>query len=581
MDTPKLNIKGTQYEGMFSGSTFAPTTTGGITLAPTSAVNSYYGTNIPTTTNTPTAPTQTATPTVVTPTPPTVTPISPTSGLNLDARQIGLLKTNNPTLYNTLYGSTPAEVNVEDIGTTGITSNGVGNTGTTGLDASFDEAVTNAERDAATTAQEGTPMDARDTAFQNWLQASELLTGRATGEKEIKEGMGVFAEEEKAMEAKKAYEDAVIAQRRRIAEMRQNPEGMLAGALDASIQNYKYESDQNIADLAMTSYYSQGKYDMVTRMAQEAIDAQYKPIEALMTHYKDMYTLLGDDMTESEKMRFQYQLNVAEANITAVRDAKTEAVRAAGINGATPDVLSAIKNAQSVEDVWTAAGSYGIDPNLKLAQDKFAWDKWFAQTQLATKNAEEADAEGANMANLLRQTGKLSQAVGEALGNRVGLAAATGTIKGGWSGVGYAVPGAVAGAVIAGPVGAAIGTGAGWFGGAANAIRERENFENDIKLIYAAQALTELGKLGYSLAPITEREIEMVGSMASNLSSSVRIAEDGSVTISGSTSEFRKNLEELQTQLSNTMQTMKSDPTLARYLASMDDADITSAYNQP
>lgn len=575
---------------MFSGTAlnpgFNPSTSGSTPLlAPTQAVNDRYNTNYSTT-----APAST-TPVATNPSPSPAVAQTPTvtnakandTRINLNANQQAILKQKNPELYAKVYGSTPVEISATDIGSNPLKIGGVATPGPTGLDTEFDGTFRSAEQDALNKANgdtNATTTDARDLAIQNWMEASGLLVNRAAGEKDIKEKMGVYSAEETAMNAKKSYEEAVIAQRRRLAEMNQNPQGKSWGANAADMQNYKYESDQNIADLAMASYYASGDYERMTKMAQDAIDAQYKPIEALMTHYKDLYTMLGDDMTESEKMRFQYQLNVAEAGITAIRDAKTEAVRAASINGATPDVLSAIKNANTVDEVWASAGEFGIDPTLKLAQDKFAWDKWFAQTQLNAKNAETVETEGQNMANLLRQTGKLSQAVSEALNNKVGLGAATGVIKGPWGGAGYAIPTAIAGTAIGGPIGGALGFGAGWLYGGVNAVKARENFNNDIKLIYSAQALTELGKLGYSLAPITEKEIAIVGSMASNLSSSVQIGDDGSVTITGTTAEFEKNLNELQTQLTKTMNTMAKDPKLAKYLAEPDNADIVAAYNQ-
>jgi hypothetical protein len=212
-----------------------------------------------------------------------------------------------------------------------------------------------------------------------------------------------------------------------------------------------------------------------------------------------------------------------------------------------------------------------------------------ATQSAATTKAEQALLEdGQKKVSLYTQMAKIRDALGDANANKAGLNAATGAIKGPWGsiltgagaglGTGGAggllvgnVPGMIVGGVGGGIVGAA--------GGYAYGNTARQDFENDIKLIYSAQALTEIGNLGYSLAPITEKELEIVGNMASNLNSSVRIAEDGTISIKGSTKEFEKNMSALDAQMTKAMQQLEQDPTVALYLTHNDAAEIDAVVN--
>lgn len=444
----------------------------------------------------------------------------------------------------------------------------------------------------------------RDQAIQNYMQM--LSTGFDTSQ-ETKDLQTAAADAKLVLdnlntrmtEYEKETRDTEYA-------MLQNPEGKLAGALQAEVNNYKYEryaKKDGLADMAIAAQFALNNANFAYEIANNAVTAEKERYTSQMQGFRDLYTMLQNDMTESEQMQYASQLRMYESAVNDYTASKNAAMQRAQANGAPQEVVMAIKNAQSTEEVWASAGQYGIDPNLSLARDKHGWDVWYGQQQLAMNekklafdqwlagqslSQKEAEAQqqkfekqmkdGETVASLLRDAGKTQQAVKEALANKSGLAGSTGAVRG-WLGsaAGGALAGGLAGAAtgaVTGPGALPLGIGGAAIGGIWSGVTSRtarEDFQNDIRLITSAQALTELGNLGISLAPITNYEINLVGSKASNLASSVSIDEEtGEMTIRGSTKEFEKNLAALDEQLDKTITALSNDPNLQTYLLAND-----------
>lgn len=368
------------------------------------------------------------------------------------------------------------------------------------------------------------------------------------------------------------------ATRDEVMRMRENPEGKLAGALSAQIENFEYDrynGKDGLADKAIAAQYALNNAEYANRIAKDAVDAENNFYERQMNYYSKMYTALGNDLTSSEKAMLESDLRIKQFNVENLYNAKTAAMKAAEYHGAPAEVVLGIKNAQSPEEVWMRAGSYGVDPNLSLQRDKFAWDKWLAMERLKLTEAEtegkiskEQAEEQSNLKGALTQANKAYGAVQEALANKVGLNAATGQMKGGLQeGFKYGLG--------ASP----LGFGSGFAYGVVNARNAREDFESDIKQIVAGQTLGEFSKLGFSLAPVTEKELATVGSMADDLSAAYFLNEDGSVILRGSTGEWESNLLEYETQLEATIEALMNDPNIQNAMISTDLEAIEAEFN--
>jgi hypothetical protein len=496
-------------------------------------------TPIPTTQNmtpmptiTPTTPKPTVTPTAPKPTALTQ-PTAPR--VNLSADYQALLLKNNPTLYKSLYGSTPVEVNAGDVGTTGLN---VGNKGTDTTSSTFVDTTTNSAEQAlvqSQTEQEQTGVTGGNQDLANirdWMQ-QVFVQGQEFDPAKIKEEEGVYA----AKEELNAINNKIISEgkatRDRVMEMRQNPEGKLAGALQADIENYTYERADYMADLAISQMAAQGNYSGAYEIASDRIKAEEMRYDRQTSFLKDMYTMVQDDMTASEKMVFQSQLSMAEYGQKTYIDAKTTALQRAATNNAPYETLQAIKNAKNMDEVWLAAGQYGVDPEFQLAKDKYYYERDIAYKRLAIENAKNAgDITAKTAEKLIAQANseakynEMLEQIDSALGNTLGFNVATGKVKGAgasalfdWTSAGGYFPNKQA----------------------------QETFANSIDYVVSnltTQALAEAKSLGITFGALSNEEMKMLGGAADVLSAAW---DRESMTFRGTPTAIQKALDELYT----------------------------------
>jgi len=323
----------------------------------------------------------------------------------------------------------PVELAANDVGTAGVA---VANTGTTSdaLDDNLNASV-GVATDTETAEETIAPHDqALANLFQAFNEQQEFDPAA------IMKESGVYAQKERVNTLSKNYDTEVVNQRHTIQEMRKNPEGKLAGALEADIQNYKYESNQNLAEMAMELHYANADYEMVYNIAQDAINAQTDKFNQKLSFWGNMYSALKDNMTTEEKMMFESQLRQAEDAGKALMETKSTAMSRAAQANAPVEVMQAIKNAETPEEVWAAAGQYGADPSVGLAQDRFEWEQkkyWLDRALAQQLQAGEVTAQQAVEQSLRTQA--VSKVQGELdtlnriVGNTQGIIETAGTSR--------------------------------------------------------------------------------------------------------------------------------------------------------
>lgn len=478
--------------------------------------------------------------------------------------------------------SAPPEVNATTLGTENLTVPSAPTTNLTDQAAQLEASATNLQTETPE-ATGTTEPSTRDQVLQNLIdfQSDSLAVSPETQALQTESAIAQKAAKDLANDLT-AYAKQT---RENIMAMRRNPEGKSRGALESQMSNYEYErynQKDGLADMAIAAQYAQNNAEMAYNIAKNAVDAEDKQYNRTIDFYNSLYTMLGDDMTDSEAEAYQSTLRIYENEVKNFMDTKSAVLDLATANNAPLDVLKEIRSATSSDDVWIAARGYTKDPQLaiqegnlavswaRLAQDKENADRLYA-LELLKQNGDISAAEAEdkkNISNTIRETTKLLQATREAVANKSGLKASLGSMKNGWgSGLAYAVPSGIAGATggsVFGPVGTVVGgvTGfaAGGYSGAKGAQVNAEDFKNDIKTIVAGQALTELANLSVSLSPISNAEIQLVAAKASDLAGSFNQREDGSIELTGTEGEFISNLEEYQTQLVTALEALAEDP---------------------
>lgn len=370
-----------------------------------------------------------------------------------------------------------------------------------------------------------------------------------------------------------------------IMRMRQNPEGKTLGALEAEISNFeynRYNRKDGLADLAIAASYAQGNYQKAASEAQNAVDAEARNYERKMDFFQQMHSMLQNDMTESESQQFQSNLRLYENQVNQFNEAKSTAIERASQQNAPAEVLTAIKNATSIEDIWSNAGQYGEDPTLTLAKDKFAWDRQYAMMSLSLQQqlkagtlAQEEYTKAQGALAVERDLNKMSDATSRLFGNQAGFDAVTGTVKGRLSGVfGSQSTGGFAGGTVAGSIGGPIGAGIGGilgFGAGAlfgmkEAGQQAADFAADMNYLYKAnipEAIRKAKEAGWT-GTMTNTDIENIAGGAEALFS-LWNPEEGNFG-NASPERVKEALTQFRTSIEENKENLFKDPTVKKAL---------------
>lgn len=351
----------------------------------------------------------------------------------------------------------------------------------------------------------------------------------------------------------------------------------------------KLEADATaeLADLYIIQNAQQGNLDSARSYIKTAVDNRYRAIEIELQQKQAALAELIPTLEAEEKdraMAQQIALQERERNLATEKEeatAKRELALTAAKNGASSTLVSAITNAESVNDAIAQASPYiGLLERqaaaraasnaaltrrktlieLAMAGDETALNELgtYGEYLRSIKNDAEAlqreqefnDAsEKIDLANRLKE-------------NEVGLRMNTGTVQNPiLAGLGTAVPtgatvGAAGGSIVPGIgtiVGGVAGTAAGTVVGLRNASQykmAKEDFQADMKSLVAPEALDELVRrkaAGATFGALSNQELGLLLSASQELAGQIIFKDDGSVSIIGSPTEVQKDLDKVIT----------------------------------
>jgi len=94
-----------------------------------------------------------------------------------------------------------------------------------------------------------------------------------------------------------------------------NPQGTGAEVAAAQIADIQRNKNQELADIAIQQSAALGNYDTAREIAQQTVDAKYEGVEAQIQLLKDYYQLSANDLTESEKVQVQANIQEKQAAV--------------------------------------------------------------------------------------------------------------------------------------------------------------------------------------------------------------------------------------------------------------------------
>jgi hypothetical protein len=145
---------------------------------------------------------------------------------------------------------------------------------------------------------------------------------RKQGEKTLQ-----YQKEEDVFDKKsqvRKLENDIIAKTRaydkQIEKLRLNSEGKFGGAVEQDIANLERQKNSELADMAIQYKVAAGDYNQAFEIAQAKVDAEFEPLKNEIASLTQLYNLYQNDLTESEKMQVQAQIQEKQAQLNFGRE---------------------------------------------------------------------------------------------------------------------------------------------------------------------------------------------------------------------------------------------------------------------
>ena len=92
---------------------------------------------------------------------------------------------------------------------------------------------------------------------------------------------------------------------REIERMEKNPEGQSRAGLNATLNTYRRESARELADMSFSYNVALGDYQAAEKIAKDYMEDIKQELELKQQTFQNLFTLVQNDMTESEKLQAQ------------------------------------------------------------------------------------------------------------------------------------------------------------------------------------------------------------------------------------------------------------------------------------
>lgn len=207
----------------------------------------------------------------------------------------------------------------------------------------------------------------------------QALTGQVEGiadqENQIREEEGIYekrklarAEADKLDRYEQEYRDEV-------ANLRKNADAYVGTGLQDKINEVTDLYENKRANVALTYKTLAGDYNEAAMIVNDKVQSLRNQLSQNIELYKLASDAVNNDLTESEKLQVQANLNKKQAEDTARLTAYQAVLENAAKNGAPASVLAAIdaasrKPGATSADIFAAAGTYAGDPLYTLQLQK-------------------------------------------------------------------------------------------------------------------------------------------------------------------------------------------------------------------
>lgn len=184
--------------------------------------------------------------------------------------------------------------------------------------------------------------------------------------------------------------------------------GGTVGAANVAINRLSREANRELADIAIQQTAASLDLQAANDLVEQRIKADFEPMKNELEGLKNIYALMQNDLTDSERLIASANINLQADRIKTLENTKTAIAQSLVENG-RPDLIGKLDSATTPSEMLLIAGSYGVPISTKLENQIKTVQLQKAVKELADlENGPNIDVDSAvTYAKEFAETGKL------------------------------------------------------------------------------------------------------------------------------------------------------------------------------
>lgn len=147
----------------------------------------------------------------------------------------------------------------------------------------------------------------------------------------------------------------------KIKEIRKNSQGLFGNALESAVSDLEMKKNQDLANLAITKSVALNDLNTANDIIDKKVATKFEPIDNQIKSYQNLYTLLQNDLSESEKVTVEANLANRKLEKNIQIDMYKGANDALAKGGASETVFKQVEdafNSGNIPKMWSLVAPY-------------------------------------------------------------------------------------------------------------------------------------------------------------------------------------------------------------------------------
>lgn len=252
-----------------------------------------------------------------------------------------------------------------------------------------------------------TPTPTRNDILARIMQNIGLQGTQAQRAAEIQDQLGVNEKQQQLSDLESKYLTTQRSYENQLRDLEVQSGGTVA-ANRAAQQILSRDANRELADIAIQRSVALQDYTTASDIAERKIAAEFEPLKTELTGLQNLYNLMQNDLTESERLIASANISQKADQIKTMESTKMALTQSLIDNGRA-DLIKKLDLASSPSEMIAIAGKYGISVSEQLdTQIKLAQLKKLSLETLALEDSDIVDVDtAAALAAQYAETGTL------------------------------------------------------------------------------------------------------------------------------------------------------------------------------